>query len=204
MDEKKKCKYCQSEIDKKAKICPNCRKNQSHVTRNIILGIIGFILFWSFMLSLSDTPTVSTNNDTNSTQNADSNINIEESKVEGKGKIANYEVEIKEHRITYNYSGKSILLVKLAFTNNNDEEKTFAYNLECKAYQSGIELTTPLSSYGIEGLDWQEKSKNVKSGITYEFNYGFEIDDLKTPVQIEVVPFSSNKYNQKITKTINF
>ena len=26
--DKKKCKYCQSEIDKKAKICPNCRKKQ--------------------------------------------------------------------------------------------------------------------------------------------------------------------------------
>ncbi len=28
MGETKKCKYCQSEIDKKAKICPNCKKKQ--------------------------------------------------------------------------------------------------------------------------------------------------------------------------------
>ena len=24
----KKCKYCQSEIDSKAKLCPNCQKNK--------------------------------------------------------------------------------------------------------------------------------------------------------------------------------
>ena len=36
----KKCKYCQSEIDKKAKICPNCKKKQSHIFRWILIGII--------------------------------------------------------------------------------------------------------------------------------------------------------------------
>lgn len=33
----KKCKYCKTEIDKKAKICPNCRKSQSSFIK--ILGI---------------------------------------------------------------------------------------------------------------------------------------------------------------------
>jgi len=37
----KKCKYCQSEIDKKAKVCPNCKKKQGpHIIRWVILGII--------------------------------------------------------------------------------------------------------------------------------------------------------------------
>ena len=40
----KKCKYCQTEIDKKAKICPNCHKKQSHVVRWIILGILAIIV----------------------------------------------------------------------------------------------------------------------------------------------------------------
>jgi len=38
----KTCKYCQSEIDKKAKICPTCKKKQSHIGRWI--GIVAFIL----------------------------------------------------------------------------------------------------------------------------------------------------------------
>lgn len=36
----KKCKYCQSEIDKKAKICPNCRKSQSSSALRIFIGVI--------------------------------------------------------------------------------------------------------------------------------------------------------------------
>ena len=42
----KKCKYCQSEIDKKAKICPNCRKKQSKFPAwlRIIIGVIILII----------------------------------------------------------------------------------------------------------------------------------------------------------------
>lgn len=36
----KKCKYCKSEIDEQAKICPNCRKKQKSSAGRIILGII--------------------------------------------------------------------------------------------------------------------------------------------------------------------
>lgn len=80
MGENKKCKYCQSSINKEAKICPNCKKKQSHVTRNIILGIIGFILFWSIMISLSDKSTVPTSSGNDSS--VPSTSNVSEKKVE--------------------------------------------------------------------------------------------------------------------------
>lgn len=44
MSETKKCKYCQTEIDKKAKICPNCRKKQGGKGKFIILGVIVFFI----------------------------------------------------------------------------------------------------------------------------------------------------------------
>lgn len=40
----KKCKYCQTEIDKKAKICPNCHKKQSHLVRWCVLGVLVVII----------------------------------------------------------------------------------------------------------------------------------------------------------------
>lgn len=40
MNNTKKCKYCREDIDKKAKICPNCHKKLSHTTRWIILGVL--------------------------------------------------------------------------------------------------------------------------------------------------------------------
>lgn len=40
----KKCKHCQSEIDSKAKICPNCRKKQGLPTWAIVLIVIVVIM----------------------------------------------------------------------------------------------------------------------------------------------------------------
>lgn len=41
----KKCKYCQTEIDKKAKICPMCKSKQGpKILRWIILGILIFLI----------------------------------------------------------------------------------------------------------------------------------------------------------------
>lgn len=42
--ETKLCKYCQTEIPKKAKVCPNCRKKQSGKLKWIIIGIIFVII----------------------------------------------------------------------------------------------------------------------------------------------------------------
>ena len=40
----KKCKYCKSDIDAKAKICPNCKKKQSSIVGKIILLVILVII----------------------------------------------------------------------------------------------------------------------------------------------------------------
>ena len=41
----KKCKYCMSDIDIKAKICPNCKKSQTSSVENIFVGVtIGIII----------------------------------------------------------------------------------------------------------------------------------------------------------------
>lgn len=47
----KKCKYCQSEIDDKATICPNCKKDlRNWFARHYIISFILFLwLLWSFV-----------------------------------------------------------------------------------------------------------------------------------------------------------
>ena len=51
MKEKKTkvCKYCKSEIDAKAKICPNCRKKQGGKLKWIIIAIVVINFFLSFI-----------------------------------------------------------------------------------------------------------------------------------------------------------
>lgn len=44
MGETKKCKHCQSEIDKKAKICPNCRKKQGGKLKFILIGVLAIAI----------------------------------------------------------------------------------------------------------------------------------------------------------------
>lgn len=62
----KKCKHCQSEIDVKAKICPNCRKKQGMpIWVIIILVIVGIGFVGSTVggeSSSSDKPTGTTDN----------------------------------------------------------------------------------------------------------------------------------------------
>lgn len=120
----------------------------------------------------------------------------------GEGEIGKYYVKIGEHEITRDYSGNPILLVTIDFTNNNDEAKAFIYSLDCKAYQNGVELTSPISTYGIENYNWQDKTKEVQKGVTYQFKLAFEISDETKPVDIQISPKISSKYNQKVIKTI--
>ena len=39
----KKCKYCQTDIDKKAKVCPNCKRKQPGITKWVVLGIVAVL-----------------------------------------------------------------------------------------------------------------------------------------------------------------
>lgn len=72
MGETKKCKYCQSEIDKKAKVCPNCRKKQGGKGKFIVLGIIVFFIIVAVLTSNNDDTSKSASNDSgSSTEKAD-------------------------------------------------------------------------------------------------------------------------------------
>ena len=54
MSDTKKCKYCQSDIDKKAKICPNCRKKQGGKGKFILIGAVVIIILSAALNQDSD------------------------------------------------------------------------------------------------------------------------------------------------------
>lgn len=49
----KKCKYCKSDIDKNAKICPNCRKKQNNISKWIIIAVL-IIIFVPIIVSMTN------------------------------------------------------------------------------------------------------------------------------------------------------
>ena len=161
----------------------------------IIISIIAIIITINRPGGVSK-PSNTVQNNATTTQQTNSEENIE-----GKGTIRDFGVEIKDYTITSNSRDEKVLLVKIAFTNNDNEPKAFNYNLDCKAYQNGIELKTPFSSYDIDGLDWEDKTKKIKPGVTYEFNMGYCLDNETSDVEVEISPTFFSKYSQKVKKT---
>lgn len=51
--ETKVCKHCQSEIPKKAKVCPNCRKKQGGIFKWIVIALV-VILFFGIVFGSED------------------------------------------------------------------------------------------------------------------------------------------------------
>jgi hypothetical protein len=66
MNQLKKCKHCQSEIDKKARICPVCKKKQGGKLKFIIIGIIVLVILAAALGGGSDdgSTDVTTSNNT--------------------------------------------------------------------------------------------------------------------------------------------
>jgi hypothetical protein len=56
----KKCKYCKTEIDKKAKICPNCKKKQSGKALPVIIAVIVILIIVGAINGGKDNPDTST------------------------------------------------------------------------------------------------------------------------------------------------
>lgn len=58
-NEMKVCKHCHSEIPKKAKVCPQCRKKQGGIGKTILIVLVVLFLLGSFGGSEEETKTTS-------------------------------------------------------------------------------------------------------------------------------------------------
>lgn len=108
MKKLKKCKYCQTEIDSKAKICPNCRKRQG------VPGCLIFLLvFFGMVIIISAFSGGSDNNNTN-----DNSVNS-----------TNNDSAILSEKFSYtisdSYSNGYSYYIEGVVTNNRDKEYSY-------------------------------------------------------------------------------
>lgn len=157
----------------------------------IILLVILTIVFIIFNL------------DDNSSKNYNNSNGNSKTYIEGEGTISDCYIAIKDYSITTNYNEEPILLVKYSFNNIDDVAKTFSSVIDDTAYQNGVEIISPISTYGIENYNWRDKTKSIQPGATFEFNVAYELKDTNSDVTIELLPIIHNKYSTKISKTFS-
>ena len=67
----KKCKYCQSEIDKRAGVCPICKKKQGGILKFIIIGIVVIGIIGALTSEGEDEPKIANTSSTNNSSAKD-------------------------------------------------------------------------------------------------------------------------------------
>ena len=81
-NETKVCKHCQTEIPKKAKVCPNCRKKQGGILKWIIVVIIAIVAISAFTGGDDETKKDNTPSETKKESTSDENNQKEEQIIE--------------------------------------------------------------------------------------------------------------------------
>jgi hypothetical protein len=99
----------------------------------------------------------------------------------GEGDLGEYHVAITGFSLGKTYDGKDAIIVTYDFTNNSANAQSATVALYCKAFQDGVQLD---SAY-ISGGDDNE-SKDIKSGVTLSCQCSFALDNMTSPVELEI------------------
>lgn len=162
--ETKICKHCQSEIPKKAKVCPQCRKKQGGKLKWIIIGIVVVLIIGVAAGGGDDKPTkVGDNtsssaggNSNESQQNSvESSSEEEKETVFRKGEIAELngvQVTLTDYKEStgseYNKptDGNVFLMAEFEIANNTEKELAISSALSFEAYADDYALNFSFSA----------------------------------------------------------
>lgn len=205
----KKCKYCKSEIDDKAKICPNCNKKQKGGCFTVF-GSICVIIFLVILISSlsgnkkedeanSNTGTVSVNSSEISAENSESAEKTEGIKQEAE------QIIYDENDIKITYKGFSQAGVF--------KSASFDFLIENNSSQNVVVTSEKVSVNDFTVTDFLYEDiasgKKCNSGVTL-YNYYLEENDIESINKIEFNLKFSNPdtfetlfTSDKITITLN-
>ena len=146
--ETKLCKHCQTEIPKKAKVCPNCKKKQGGVAKWIVIAIVVVLLIGSIGGSDEDS---SGNSGDNSSVNNTGNVENNNSD----NKDENKDSEEKEDNIFY--AGEYL----------ETDDLKISY-LSCQEYKSDNQFIQPKDGYVYYRLEFEfENIGNSDEFVSY-------------------------------------
>lgn len=154
----------------------------------VTLAVFGVIFLLIIILGSCGSSTSETAKTTSTvTDKAKTEENTTENSKEGIYKFAGIELEyISSKIVKEEYGDDYYLIVNFNYTNNSDSSRAFDDHITLKAFQSGVELQKPVSTYGIPDYDFHKSQKEIKPGVTLIVQEAFRVDDRKSPISIEV------------------
>ena len=108
------------------------------------------------------------------------------SKQENDNNIDDFSITIVSCRLTEDYSGLPVAIIKYSFTNNSDEPEAFYLAFDDKVYQDGIGLN---ECYFVKEGDLysaDNQTKEIKPGATLDVEVAYELNDSVTDLEVEV------------------
>lgn len=122
----KKCKYCKSEIDKEAKICPICKQKQGN---KIVNGIVEYLVIWLVLSGLimgglyaiSNLFNQDTKVDKNKIYEMNERIEFKDSAIT----VLSYTTRERESDIWSAGDGNEFYIITIKFENLSSSEKGF-------------------------------------------------------------------------------
>jgi hypothetical protein len=198
----KKCKHCQSDIDKKAKVCPVCKKKQGGILKFIIIGIAVLGIIGATMSREDedpkpvDTPKENTSNESNTPElTKDPTINPEKTTF-AVGETA----ELKDILVTlvkisesegsdFNMpsDGKIFALCEFEIENNSNKDISVSSIMSFEAYIDGYSINQSIAAL-LEKGDKNQLDGSVAAGKKMNGVIGYELPVDWTELEINFTP----------------
>lgn len=199
-NETKVCKHCQTEISKKAKVCPNCRKKQGGIGKWIVIAVVVFLIIGvagggsddDGTASSGNTGTTNNSNTTNNdsgkdtkTENVDSNVikagdsfEVDGLKITVNSCNLNYTDYEDEYGWYAPEDGMKYISVSFTYENNDDTDKYASiYDYDCYADGTLCEETYYFSGDFINA--------NLSSGRNVSFETFYVIPEDAQKIELE-------------------
>lgn len=198
MDNKKEmktCKYCMTEIPKKSKICPNCKKKQGGNAKFIVFGVLVFLIIVGMIGGKGSSSDTSKNDSVK--KNSQENTSSQETKSDNESADNVFNVgdvaETENLKITYISSGEYTsdnqfmqpkdgfkyweFEFKLENTSDSDQTISTMVNWECYADNSKCDQEWIGDNSGLDGT--------ISPGRETQGTIYFQVPENATDIELE-------------------
>lgn len=205
------CKKCGNELSEDSIFCNHCGESQNneeahkkpkslkiYLSVSLIADIICLLCVVFMIVQYHNL--LNKTNEVLKTSDSGIVYSDENSNTSDDFDIGNYHIKYLSAKIL-NEHDKKILVVNLNFKNNSNENASYLYSIDSKAFQNGIQLTEPLIAS--DGYSFNEKNAEVQPGIAHDIQIAFYLDDNKSNVELQFSKLFSSNIDKTITISID-